>query len=194
MIIPLEISFRGISKTDALEDLIRERARKLEKFCDYISSCRVAVESPHQHQRSGQPFRVRIDITVPPGHEVVVSKDSTKGNIHDELPAVLRDAFSTAGRQLKSIVERQRGETKSHPQQETGAFVSRIFPDDGYGFIKNLEGREIYFHRNSVLHDDFARLEVGTGVRFVEAPGEKGPQASTVQIVDKPGARLKETR
>jgi len=44
------------------------------------------------------------------------------------------------------------------------------------------------------LNDDFDRLEIGTGVRFVEEPGEEGPQASTVQIVDKPGSRLSETK
>jgi hypothetical protein len=41
-----------------------------------------------------------------------------------------------------------------------------------------------------VLHDAFERLAVGTEVRFEEAEGDKGPQASTVQIVNKPGIRL----
>jgi hypothetical protein len=36
---------------------------------------------------------------------------------------------------------------------------------------------------------DFHRLEIGTEVIFVESAGEKGPQASTVQIVSKPGVR-----
>ena len=47
--------------------------------------------------------------------------------------------------------------------------------------------------RNSLivqaLNDDFDRLEPGTGVRYVEEAGAKGPQASTVQIVDKPGVK-----
>lgn len=193
MIIPLEITYRGVEKREAIDSLIREKADKLDRYCDHISSCRIVIESRHQHQQSGQPFRVRIDIKVPPGHEVVVSSDSSGGGIHDELHAVLNDAFDAAGRKLKALSEKQRGETKKHPLQETGAFVSRLFPEEGYGFIRDLEGREIYFHRNSVLHDDFERLEVGTGVRYVEEPGEEGPQASTVQVIDKPGAKLKDT-
>lgn len=60
-----------------------------------------------------------------------------------------------------------------------------------YGFLRTLDtGREIYFHRNSVSDRDFERLEVGTGVQFAEEEGEMGPQATTVQIVDKPGARV----
>jgi len=192
MIIPLEISFRGIRKTEAMDTLIQDHVKKIERLHDHISSCRIAVERRHQHQRSGQPFRIRIDIKIPPGHEIVVSKDSSEGDIHDRLQAVLKDAFEAAGRQLKTIVEKQRGETKQHPQQSTGALVSKLFRDEGYGFLQDLDGREIYFHKNSVLSDGFERLEPGTGVRYVEEPGEKGPQASTVQIVDKPGATIKE--
>lgn len=187
MRVPLEISFRGVEKTEFLENLIREKTAKLERLCDNIISCRLAVESPHEHQRSGQPFRVRVDLKVPPGHEVVARRESTEGDIHNELPTVLRDAFDALERQLKKLMEQQRGETKRHPEQESNAFVSKIFKEEDYGFLKNLDGREIYFHRNSVIHDDFHRLEVGTGVRYVEGQGEEGPQASTVQVVDKPG-------
>ena len=82
-------------------------------------------------------------------------------------------------------MEKQQGQVKTHPEQETVAFVARLMPEQGYGFIKTLEGRELYFHRNSVLNDDFERLEIGTGVRDVAGAGEEGPQAATVQIVDK---------
>ena len=41
-----------------------------------------------------------------------------------------------------------------------------------------------------MLHHDFDRLTVGTAVRFEEEEGEKGPQATSVQVVDKPGARV----
>lgn len=70
------------------------------------------------------------------------------------------------------------------------AIVTQIFPQEGYGFLRTVdEDREIYFHKNSVLHNDFERLTVGTGVRYVEEEGEKRPQATTVQIVNKPGVR-----
>jgi cold shock CspA family protein len=49
-----------------------------------------------------------------------------------------------------------------------------------YGFLTSDDGREIYFHKNSVLGRAFPPLHVGTAVRFVEEAGEKGPQASTV--------------
>ena len=60
--------------------------------------------------------------------------------------------------------------------------VNKLMPDESYGFLKTLDGREIYFHRNSVLHEGFDRLKVGTEVNFVEEEGKEGPQASTVKI------------
>jgi cold shock CspA family protein len=65
------------------------------------------------------------------------------------------------------------------------ARVSELFPDDGYGFITTPDGREIYFHRHSVLQEGFDDLQIGTEVSFVEEQGKKGPQASTVKPVGK---------
>jgi cold shock CspA family protein len=52
-----------------------------------------------------------------------------------------------------------------------------------------VDGREIYFHRNSVLDGGFARLAAGARVTFAEEAGEKGPQASTVKLLGKHGLR-----
>lgn len=188
----LEISYRGVEKTEDIDRLIREKAAKLQKVCNHIMSCRVAVEKTQQHQRRGNPYRVRLDITVPPAHEIVVRREPTEGDIHEEVSQVLRDVFEAARRKLQALAEKERGEVKVHPDRREMAFVVRLFREEGYGFIKTQDDREIYFHRNAVLNHDFGRLEIGTGVRFVETMGEKGPQATTVQIVDKPGATLSE--
>lgn len=185
MQVPLELSFRNVRKTPDVEELIERKVKKLEEFCDYISSCRVAVERPHQHEESGNPYRVRLDLRVPPGHEIIVDEDPMKHQLNEELRTVINSAFEAAERQLKEVVERQRGEVKRH--QEPIAFVVRMFDD--YGFLKTPQAREVYFHRNSVIGQDWERLDVGTQVRFEESMGEDGPQATTVQIIDKPGAR-----
>jgi cold shock CspA family protein len=189
MRVPLEISYRNVEKSEFLEELIREKAAKLERICEDIISCRVVVEKPQEHQRSGNPYRVRIDVRLPPGKEVIAERGLGQGSLHDPLPKVIRSAFETAAKQLREIVKRRLDRGRPAEELEDMALVSKIFRKDGYGFIRDLAGREIYFHKNSVLHGDYDRLEVGTGVRFVETKGEEGPQASTVQIVNKPGVR-----
>jgi len=191
MQIPIEVTYRGMEKRDSIDKLINDKARKLEEICDYISSCRVAVESFQKQRSAGNRYRVRLDITVPPGHEIIVDKKPVKGAELEPLPTMVRESFAAAKRQLKELVERQKGEVKSHPEQELEAVVAKLFKDEDYGMLESVEGREIYFHRHSVLNNDFDRLEIGTGVRYVQELGDEGLQASTVQIVDKPGSRIK---
>jgi len=189
MQVPLEMSFKGIVNTDEIEDLIRLKVAKLERVCGYLSSCRVAVEKRQEHQSVGNPYRVRIDMTVPPGHELVIRRETSQGNMHDPLEVVLRDAFSAAVRRLEKLVKLQQGEVKTHPDQQVTAVVHKLFPQEGYGFLRTIDTQEeIYFHRNSVLHGDFDRLKIGMGVRYTAETGVKGLQATTVQIVGTVGA------
>ncbi|MDA8164154.1 MAG: HPF/RaiA family ribosome-associated protein [Desulfobacteraceae bacterium] len=190
MEVPLEISYRGVDKSDFIDEIVRRQVAKLEKMCTYMVSCRVVIEKRQMFQRVGNPYRVRIDVRVPPGHELVATRDSTEGDLHDRLPTTIRSGFDAMRRQLQELMEKQRGEVKAHPlEQEATALVTRLFPVEGYGFLTTPDGRELYFHRNAVLNNDFDRLELGTGVRFAEEMGEEGLQASTVQIIDKPGVR-----
>ena len=178
MRVPLKITFRNVRKTPDIEALIGKQTAKLERVCNHIVSCRMAIEKPQEHQRTGNPFRVRIDVTVPPQHELVVIREASEGDLHERLPTVLRGAFGVMRRQVKT-----------HPEQEVGGFVSLLLRREAYGFIKSLDGREIYFHKNSLPAGEFDRLEIGTGVRWAEEQGEKGPQASSLRIVDKLGFR-----
>lgn len=186
MRVPLELTFRNVSKTKALEEYIRDEVKGLEQASDAVISCRVAVEKPQEHQRSGSPYRVRIDLRLPPRHELVIKREAGEGDIHDDLRTVLSQAFDAARRRLREQMEIQRGEVKVHEPREQSGFVVRIFPDRGFGFLKTPEGLEYYFHQNSVRNGEFDRLEVGSEVRFAPGQGEEGPQASTVELLGKP--------
>jgi cold shock CspA family protein len=190
MQIPLELSFRDVLKTEVVENLISKKVEKLLKICNYMTSCSIAVEQPQKEMRQGSPYRVRIQCNVPPKHKIIAKREPGQGNMHEDITTVIRATFQTAERELKKIMQQQRDEVKTHPMQENQAIVRKLFHEQGYGFLRTVDNREIYFHKNSVLHGDFGRLEIGTGVRFTESLGAKGPQASSVQIVDKPGSRI----
>jgi ribosomal subunit interface protein len=185
MQVPLEITFRDIDKSDAVEDHVRQYVQKLEKFCDHIDSCRVALEQPHRHSRHGSPYRVRIDLTVAPKHELVVTREAGEGSIHDDLYKVVHDAFKVAERRVKKLNARQRGDVKRHPEQEPEAVVTQMFDD--HGFLETMEGTTVYFHENSVQPPGFGALKVGSTVAFTEEAGEEGPQATSVRPVDRRG-------
>lgn len=201
MILPVQITFRNISATKEIEDDIRSRARKLETFYSPITSCRVLVEAPARHRQKGFPFHVRIDLTVPDG-EIVVKREPTlipvERDVADErrrkqmetrperkhLKVAIREAFDATRRRLQDHARRKRADVKVHEPMPQGR-VSKLFPLERYGYIQTTDGREIYFHENSVLNDHFKNLKIGSKVNFNEEAGEKGPQASTVYFVAK---------
>jgi len=197
----MQITFRNMKRSEEIEGWIRAEAAKLDTLYSRLMGCRVAVEVPHRHHRRGSPYHIRIDLTVPRGEIVVkrepslstrarqldereINKKSEVKIPHKNLRTAINDAFKAAGRRLQDYARRQRGDIKTQALLPE-ARVSKILPYEGYGFLTSDDGREIYFHRNSVLGRAFARLKVGTTVRFVEELGEKGPQASTVRIVPK---------
>lgn len=190
MEVPLELTFRGMEKDPEIERYIIKKLDRLNSISDRLIGCSAAIEKPQKHQRNGNPYRFRLVITIPGNIEIVVSREPADSPMHAPLRTVVKSAFDAAKRQLIEIKEKRRRDVKKHPDQEMTALVERLFKNEGYGFLRTMDDREVYFHENSVLHDDFDRLEVGTGVRYVETVGEKGPQASTVQIVSKPGSRL----
>lgn len=172
---PLQITYRDIERSDALEAHIREKADKLETFFEPIMSCRVVVEMPHQHKHQGKSFNVRIDIGVP-GSEIVVNRDR-----HEDVYVALRDAFDAAKRQLEDYGRRLRRDTKTHPQEYTG-LVARLVPDERYGFIRRADGSELYFHFDNLVNIDFDQLKEGDEVKFIEEMAAEGPQAKRVSV------------
>ena len=111
MKLPLQISFHGIDHSDAVEERIKEKVAKLEQYCDRIVGCRVAVERHHSNTSSlhhkGEPFHIRIDVTVP-GDELVVTRDPKDSHVNEDIFVALRDAFQAMERQVKDFAAKQR--------------------------------------------------------------------------------------
>lgn len=184
MQIPLKIAFEGgLEPSDALRARIEDEAAKLEQFSDRITACRVAVIGRSRRHRHGELYKVRIQLVVP-GGDVMVDRNPEADHAHEDPYVAIRDAFGAARRRLQDHERRFGGSVKHHEPPPHGV-VARLFPDLDHGFITASDGQEIYFHRNAVIDGDFERLEVGAEVRFTEAEGDKGPQASSVHVVGK---------
>jgi cold shock CspA family protein/ribosome-associated translation inhibitor RaiA len=185
MQVPLQVSFRHMKHSEAIEALIREKAAKLDASPDHIMGCRVVVGPVGKHHEHGNLYEVRIDITVP-GEEIVVTREPSQHTAYKDIQVALRDAFDSARRRLADYVRRRQGSVKAL-ETVPHARVSKLFPAEGYGFLATPDGREIYFHRHSVLEEGFDQLRIGTAVTFVEEEGKKGRQATTVKVVGRHG-------
>ena len=179
----VEVRFHNMDPSAAIETAVREHAAKLEQFSDRIVSCRIIVEAPQKHHRQGNLYGVTVDLRFR-GGEVVASREPSAHHAHEDLQVALRDAFKAVRRQLQDRIRERRGDVKTHDAPPHGKITS-LHHDENCGRILTADGREIYFHRNSVINADFDRLEPGTEVRFSEEPGDQGPQASSVHVIGK---------
>jgi cold shock CspA family protein/ribosome-associated translation inhibitor RaiA len=185
MAIPIEITFRNMESSVAIEAQLRERAEALERFFPGIIACRAVVELAHRHHRQGKLFHIRIRVAVP-GREIVVDRGPAEHHAHEDVAVAIRDAFDAARRQLEDHHRHLQGQVKAHEPPTHGRIV-RLIAEGDYGFIESATGEEIYMHRDSVVGGRFEDLRVGDEVRYVAHPGEgeKGPQASTVIPIGK---------
>jgi cold shock CspA family protein/ribosome-associated translation inhibitor RaiA len=182
MQVPLQISFRDSQPSDQIRAEIEKEARHLERFYDRITACNVVVTAPNLlHHRQGGLFKIDLRIAMPQHKDIIVNRTHDDVHQHEHISVAIHDAFAAAKRQIEDAVHRMRGEVKQDVTPDRGR-VSKLIAGENYGFIETADGREIYFHRNSVLDGAFERLKVGAEIRFVEEAGEKGPQASTVHL------------
>ena len=99
MKLPLQVSFHGIDRSEALENLIAKEVEGLHKFDADLISCRVAVESEGRHQNQGRECSVRVSLNAP-GHEFIMN---TK---NEDAHAAVRAAFDSLARQVKDKIGR----------------------------------------------------------------------------------------
>jgi ribosomal subunit interface protein len=119
MQLPVNITYRGIDKSEAIDQLVLDKAARLDKFCDHINRCDVAIEQPNHAHHKGNLFRVRIDVTVAGGHELVADEKETNNGGHDSLAKAVNGAFKTMERELRRVVDKQRQDVKTHARSRS---------------------------------------------------------------------------
>lgn len=108
---PLQITFRGFPRSEALEERVKTKVEKLSRLYGRITSCHVVIEAPHHHQQKGAAYSVSIDLTIPDA-ELVISRDGAHAD--PDAYVAVRDAFDALSRRLQAQVQKNRGEVKHH--------------------------------------------------------------------------------
>lgn len=110
MQVPLQIKFRHMEPSAAIEARIREKCYKLQRFAEHVTRCRITVDAPHKNQ--ARLYRVIIDITLPEG-EIIASHHSELNHSHENVHVAMRDAFDAARHQLEAYARRRRAYTRT---------------------------------------------------------------------------------
>ena len=106
MLTPLEISFHGLERSDAVEARVREKFSKIEQRFDRVTHGRVVISAPARRAPLPKLFHVRIEIGVPGHAPILVKHEPEADNAHTDPMLALRDAFAAAMRQVEDLLGR----------------------------------------------------------------------------------------
>jgi ribosome-associated translation inhibitor RaiA/cold shock CspA family protein len=185
---PLQISFKGMESSPALEALIRRRVGHLERLYPRMTGCRVVVEVPHRASETGKvPFAVSVEADLPGRGPIIGKRQEERREAKQDHTAALNGAFEAVERQLEKIGDILNDEVKPHEDVGQSGMVVQLFPEQSYGFIEIDNSPELYFTRNAVVGGSFDELEVGMIVEVTVATdeGPMGPQANSVRLLDR---------
>lgn len=114
---PVQITFRNMAVSPALEEEVRSRAAWLDTFYPRIVGCRVVLQAPHRHRH--RPLHIRIELSLP-GEDVVVEHEpavdtaaraarmsSARPGDHADAHVAIREAFDRARRRLEDVVRKR---------------------------------------------------------------------------------------
>jgi ribosomal subunit interface protein len=170
----LQIEGRHVGVTPEWRADIEARVADLYPGRD-ITHVRVTL-TKHDHRKAEDSYDVLIVVQIP-GHTITARKQQ------DSFDEAMRDAFAAMKIELDKIREKRGSHNiRVNAPPERGV-ISKLMREEGYGFIAMEDGTEVYFHRNAVHDLSFEALDEGIEVSLNVEPGEKGPQASTVNPV-----------
>jgi len=60
--------------------------------------------------------------------------------------------------------------------------IKKLVRDRGFGFISDVDGRELFFHQTSIIDTQFDTMKEDQSVEFEVEKSPKGPRAINVRI------------
>ncbi|MHC4430178.1 MAG: HPF/RaiA family ribosome-associated protein [Planctomycetota bacterium] len=114
MQVPVQVTFRDMPVSDAVEATCWDEAAKLERCFDRIKSCRIVVAASNGRRPEGSLVEIRIVLAVP-GRELVVDRRPPPHQADEDVSVAVREAFDTARRLLEDYLKRRQREAHLKP-------------------------------------------------------------------------------
>lgn len=105
----VNVVYRDLESSAALNAIINKKIEKLARYSDGILSSRVVIDIPHNHKHKGKLFRASVELDMK-GNPLSVHCDD------ESVHVAVRDAFSSAERTLKKTVGRKRSRRSNTPE------------------------------------------------------------------------------
>ncbi len=111
---PLQIAFEGVDRSESIEARIREEAASLDHMDQRITSARVVIAKLQHRHHKGEPYQIRIHLTIPGAADINVSHESSAVKHDDDILVAIHHAFRAAHRQLEDMLHKREARDKTH--------------------------------------------------------------------------------
>jgi cold shock CspA family protein/ribosome-associated translation inhibitor RaiA len=149
------------------------RLSELQAGHDDLTHARITLTKNRRHKKADDVADALIVVALP-GRTITARKREKT------FEEAMRSAFDAIEAELEKYREKRASHEVRVPPVPARGVISKLFRDEGYGFILQEGGEEVYFHRNAVHDLAFDELQDGMEVSFNLEQGLKGPQATTV--------------
>ncbi len=173
----LRIESRNVRMTPRWKTEIEERMADLQEGQNDITHGRVTLTKNRHHKRARRVAEALVVVTLPRRHIITARKEEKT------FEEAIRAAFAAVEIEVQKFREKRASKEVRVPPLPLRGVICKLFRREGYGFILQEGGGEVYFHRNALHGLTFEELEDGTEVAFNIEDGDKGPQATTVNPV-----------
>jgi ribosome-associated translation inhibitor RaiA len=103
MQVPVQVTFRDMPVSDAVEAACWDEAAKLEQRFDGITSCRIVLA---ELAETGRGFEIRIVLNVP-GQELAITRKPHDHQAGEDIIDAVREAFEITRRELEAYLHHQ---------------------------------------------------------------------------------------
>jgi cold shock CspA family protein/ribosome-associated translation inhibitor RaiA len=173
----LQIESRNVEMTPEWQSEIEDRMAQLQASHDNLIHGRVTLTKNLHHRHAANVAEALVVVSLPGRHTITARKQEKT------FEEAIRAAFAAMQIELRKSREKWASTEVRVTAPPLRGVISKLFPQEGYGFILREGGGEVYFHRHAVHGLTFEALEDGTEVTFNVEEGEQGPQATTVNPV-----------
>lgn len=173
----LRIDSRNVGMTPRWKTEIETRMADLQAGHDDLLHGRVTLTKNPHHKKAALVAEAMVVVTLPGRHTIVACK------VDKTFEEAIRAAFASVETELRKYREKRASTEVRIPAPPLRGVICKLFPQEGYGFILQDGGGEVYFHKHALHGLAFEELEDGLEVAFNVEAGEKGPQATAVTPV-----------
>ena len=173
----LRIESRNVRMTPRWKKEIEDRMAYLEADHHDLIHGRVTLTKNAHHKKAQRVAQAVVVIAASGRHTFTARKEDKT------FEEAIRAAFAAVEIELDKYREKRATKEVRVPPIPNRGVISKLFPKEGYGFILQEGGGDVYFHKNALHGLKFEELEDGLEVSYNVEDGAKGPQATTVNPI-----------